>query len=449
MQRLVAITVVLLLAIVPSVFASGQRAEEQAEEEGRTLVLWDQFFPDSQSELMDQFIADFEAENPGVTVERSVYDTDSIRTTLRSSLQAGRGPDIFYYDAGPAFLGQLVGAGLVYDLTEVYSETAWDERLVEWAAGRVTYDGRIWGVPNEIEYTNVYYNKEIFEELGVADLVVPAEANSNVMTLESFQDYVEILEAAQADDLIPISFGNRDPGRGGHLFSYFVTLTAGKEQIDEILFGDGSWTEPEIVRAWEIFQRFDEEGFYPDSANAVSYDEGNALFFQGRAATNITGTWLVADLLDTVSNPEDFGFFLLPPVDDSLSLSAAAGIGSAFAISENSENKDLAVEFLDFIMTREAGEAWLMQGNIVPVIKGIDVESLDLPDMMKMVIEGASLPLAYNLDVVMPSEWNDAMKSGNQALINGTMTPREVAQEMQEAWADAKAAGDIWQATSN
>ncbi len=444
----VAVLIVSVLVLAnPLLWAAGkQEAKEAAAAEVTRLVVWDQFFPASQDELMKEFIAQYENKNPDVRIERTVYDTDSIRTVLRPALTSGEGPDVFYYDAGPAFLGAFAEAGLVYDLTKVYQEQGWNAKLVEWPVGRVTYNGKIWGVPNEIEYTNVYYNKRIIEQLGFAGDVVPSKANPNVQTFSSFGDFEAMLQAAEEKGILPIAFGNRDPGRGGHLFSYFATLTAGKEKIDNILFGNGGWDDPEIVQALEMFGQFNKRGFYPDSPNAVSYDEGNALFFAGKAATNITGTWLIADILDQVGDPTDFDFFMLPAVDPSLPLSAGGGIGSTFAVSANSEEKQVAVDFLDFIMTKEAGRKWLLQGSIIPPIGGIDTATLDLPAMTKMAIEGASLPLAYNLDVVMPSEWNDAMKNGLQAIISGSKAPIQVAREMQQAWETAKAEGRIWKA---
>ena len=120
------------------------------------LNVWDQFFSEEPNKLMNEFVAEFEKANPGVEIKRNVLDTDSIRATLPSALAAGQGPDLFYYDAGPAFLGPLVEAGLVADLTKEYAARGWDKSLVAWPVERVTYGNKIWGVPNEIEYTNVY-----------------------------------------------------------------------------------------------------------------------------------------------------------------------------------------------------------------------------------------------------------------------------------------------------
>jgi raffinose/stachyose/melibiose transport system substrate-binding protein len=410
------------------------------------INVWDQFFSEGPNKLMDEFVSEFEAAHPGVEIKRNVLDTDSIRATLPSALASGQGPDIFYYDAGPAFLGPLVEAGLVADLTKEYAARGWDKSLVAWPVERVTYNNKIWGVPNEIEYTNVYVNLEVLDQLGMKDKLIPAKDDPKLLTLKSLDDYKAILDAAKAKGLVPIAFGNRDPGRGGHLFSYFLTLTAGKDFVDSILFGNGRWDDAKVVDAWKLYKAYSDDGFYPPSPNAISYDEGNALFFNGQAATNVTGTWLVGDIMDQVADPSKFDFILLPPASPDLPLSAAAGIGSTFAVAEKSPNKALALDFLDFIMSKDAGKRWLTEASIVPPVKGIDIEGLNLPLMMQRVVQGANLPLSYNLDVVMPAEWNDAMKTGTQSLLDGSSTPDEVAAKMEAAWEKAKTEGRIWKA---
>lgn len=417
-----------------------------AQQATTSITIWDQFFPSAQNTLMNEFIAEYQSAHPNVEIKRSVFDTDSIRTVLRPALASGQGPDIFYYDAGPAFLGALVDAGLVYDLTPTYEAKGWNTRLSQWAVGRVTYGGKIWGVPNEVEYTNVYVNKDVLAKLGMADKLVPYQGNPLILTLTSFDDFRAMLDAAKKANLTPIGFGNRDPGRGGHLFSYFVTLTAGKQAVDNILFGDGRWDSPEVIQALQLFKDFNDAGYYPPSPNAVSFDEGNALFFNKQALTDITGTWLVSDVLSQVPDPSTVTFFLLPPIEQGLPLAAAAGIGSTFAVSASSKHPDIATDFLDFIMSKDAANKWLVDGSIIPPISGLDTSGLNLPELTKMAIAGASLPHAYNLDVVMPSEWNDAMKSGLQAIITGQKTPAQVASDMEAAWETAKTEGTIWKA---
>lgn len=413
-----------------------------------TLTIWDQFFPTEQSDLMNQLIVEFEAEHPGVQVNRSILDTDSIRAVLRTALTSGQGPDVFYYDAGPGFLGMLIKAGLVYDLTDVYVEYGWTNRVAEWAQQRVMDHGRIYGFPNEVEYTNVYYNKEILAKLGMSDKVIPYAEDPAIKTLHSFQDYLDIVKAAKVAGYIPTAFANRDPGRGGHLFSYFMELTAGREKIDDILFGDGRWDIQEVVQALQLIKDLDDMEGFPRNVNALGYDEGNALFFMGQAATHITGTWLIADILEQVPNPSVIDFLLLPPVSSDIPLRAAAGLGSTWAISANSKNKDLAVEFLDYVMSQENAKRWLEQASVIPPLNGLETADYDLPAMTSSAVAGLDLPQGhgYNLDVIMPASWNSVMMNGIQAIINDQKTAQQVAEEMQKAWAEAKSAGNIWKA---
>lgn len=427
-------------------FAAGQAEKAVKADDGKeTLVVWDQFYPASQNQLMDEFVKEFE-EMHNCKIERVLYDTESMRTTLRTALSSNIGPDIFYYDAGPAFLGAFVNAGLVYDLSDTYVKKGWNNTLAGWTIERVMYNGKQWAVPHEIEFTCLYYNKDIVSKLGFNNRIIKIPGKKDLWTFRSFQDYLDLVQAAKDAGYIGISLGMRNPGYGGHLFSYLVTLSAGKEKIDNILFGDGTWADADVIRALSYFEEFSKKGFYTPSPNSVSYDETNALFFGGRTATNPAGTWLVSDILDEVDDPSKIGFLLLPSMDNPSVISAGAGIGSAFAISEASSKKELAVEFLDYITNKQNSERWISQGQVIPANVKIDLDLIDLPEMMEQAIEGAELVHAYNLDVIMPSEWNQAMMNGIQALVNGTDTPRGVAQKMQEAWAGAKLRGDIWKA---
>ena len=61
-----------------------------------------------------------------------------------------------------------------------------------------------------------------------------------------------------------------------------------------LLKNEGSWDTPEIVTAIEaFFVTLRDAGCFPDDANAITYDDGNSLFFTGEALLHTTGSWLV------------------------------------------------------------------------------------------------------------------------------------------------------------
>ena len=89
---------------------------------------------------------------------------------------------------------------------------------------------------------------------------------------------------------------------------------------------------------------------------------------------------------------------------------------------------------------------WLDLGYIPPMpTAGYDE---DEPALFKMgldtiaaIAEGAGL--GYNIDVLTPTNFNEIMYSGFQAVVAGDMTPEELTAEMQTAWEEAIEAGEV------
>ena len=74
-----------------------------------------------------------------------------------------------------------------------------------------------------------------------------------------------------------------------------------------------------------------ESGYYPDGVNAITYEDANTLFYVS-AAMNITGTWLVSEIVETVQDFE-VGFFPFPSIDGS-GISPPAGVGTGTFIAK-------------------------------------------------------------------------------------------------------------------
>jgi raffinose/stachyose/melibiose transport system substrate-binding protein len=200
---------------------------------------------------------------------------------MQTRLRSEDPPDVFTYDTGPGFGGVLADAGLLYPLEKAHEQRGWN--IYDWAKQRATYNGTLYGVPDQVEEIVVYYNKDLFERLEVEE----------PKTVEELR---EIAEELKGRGRIPFAFGNSEQWPAGHLFSIGASNILGREGLDNILYGDGKWNTPEVVTAIELFFRsFVESGYYPEGVNAISYNEANALFYSGQAAMNPTGTWLVSE----------------------------------------------------------------------------------------------------------------------------------------------------------
>jgi raffinose/stachyose/melibiose transport system substrate-binding protein len=83
--------------------------------------------------------------------------------------------------------------------------------------------------------------------------------------------------------------------------------------------------------------------------------------------------------------------------------------------------------------------------NTIPA-HPVNIQGLDVPELFKQVLDDLSeSPQAeafgYNIDVVVPQNFNEVMYSGFRKVIDGMRSPAEQAGALQKAWADAKRAG--------
>lgn len=139
-------------------------SDSGSEEEATTLkVAWTTIYEASATAIAEAF----EAENPGVTIDLTIADSDAYATTLRTQLVSGTGPDVFWVDAGsadPESMGEFAKAGYIADL----SDEPWVKELPEGLTSRYTqYDGGQYYVPQGFTAQGVIYNMDLLAELGV------------------------------------------------------------------------------------------------------------------------------------------------------------------------------------------------------------------------------------------------------------------------------------------
>ena len=244
-------------------------------------------------ELIKADIKKFESENAGITVKLDVIPSENVRTVLQTQLRSGEGPDVFGYDTGPGFAGALAKAGLVYDLTAAYDQYDWP--IYDFAKDRVTFDGKLVGVPSQIEEVGVFYNKDLFAKYGLAEP-------------KSLEDLRAASKTLAENKIIPFSISDKEGWQGGHLLSMVLSSKVGSQGMDALLDGSQPWDSAPVVESLGVLKEFKDAGYLTPSPTAVTYDNANALFYSGKAAMNPTGSWLALDIERNVK----FGVGFIP-----------------------------------------------------------------------------------------------------------------------------------------
>jgi raffinose/stachyose/melibiose transport system substrate-binding protein len=407
----------------PAVVAETIATEAPATEvpvEKVTLSVWDTFTEEGQSAGMDKMIEMFEASHPNIEIVRDAQTIDNLRPVVQTALGADNGPDIIYYDTGSGYAGVLADAGLLLPLDDAYEANNWNDRIYSWTKDRVTFDGKTYGIGNELEFIGVYYNKTIFEELGVSEP-------------QTYEEFLQICDKAKAAGYTPIAFADGPKWPAYHQFSIMANNIAGKEKLDSILFGDGSWNDPDIVKSIKtFFVDMNQAGYFLPDTTAISYEDGNAVFYSGQAAMDITGTWLLSEMSNNVQDFEvDFFFF---PSIDGKPVMPPGGMGSGYFVNAKTQHPSEAIEFLDFMFSEEGGKIWLEDMSIIPSI-AVTTTDLNLTPLMKFAVNAVTtVPLGYNIDVLAGDNFNTAQGDGYQAVLLGLKTPEQLAEELQAAW---------------
>lgn len=363
-------------------------------------------------QALKDHIATFEASS-GITIEVSTLPFDTMRTVLQTQLRSGEGPDVFNWGSGPGFGGALAEAGLLADVTAAYEEHGWE--VYDFAVDRVTIDGKIYGIPGEMETIGIFYNRSIFDELGLEEP-------------ENLDDLRSIMTTIRDAGYVPLAVGDQEGWEGGHLLSMALSSAIDSSGMEELFAGERSWDSPEVVAALDVWREFHEAGFLPESPTAVDYDSSIAMYYSGEAAMIPTGSWLVGEIDDNT----DFetGYIPFPAVDGPGIFTG--GLGSGPFISASTQHMDAAIEFLDFLASAEHAQWTVENLHTIPPIP-IDTAALEVSPLLEQVLDDIARlaeDFGYNIDVMTSDQFNEAMYDGVQGIFTGQSTPEDVAKEL-------------------
>ncbi len=405
--------------------------------QAQTVVTeWDQFAtagPTAAGPAMDELIATCEQENPDIKILRTVVPSIGIRETFRLAASANKIPDLVYTWPAASVLAGYAKNNVITPLDAYKEQYGWE--INDFYAGRNSYEGKLYGLPLEQDLMGVYYNKDLFAELGLS---VPT----------NYDEFLAAADAIKEAGYIPIAFGNRDRWPATNTLSLLLGLTSGREKEEEVFFGEEKWTRPEFVKAAETFVDWADRGYFPNGFNGIGYDEANALFNLGQAAMTMTGTWVIQDIARDATF--DVSVFMLPPIDQGVAPGTMWGEGSQWHISASAskEAQDAAATFLNCIMAPDKRQTWVEKGFLLPI--GTTAEELagwEAPQLVKDFYS-AGLKTSdtnfYDLHTTVPESVTQTLYAELQSLLNKENTPEQFLEKIQAAWDTAVANGERW-----
>jgi raffinose/stachyose/melibiose transport system substrate-binding protein len=372
----------------------------------------------------------FESEHPGVTVEMTAVQDDPYKEQIKVLTASNELPDVYF--AWPGKYGeQFFESGLAADLTDAMESDGWADSLTSAAVDAYTDDGKIYGVPISMSGKFMVYNTKLFEQVGVE---VP----------ETLDDLVTSCAAFKEAGIQPIAFGNQAGWPGVHYLTSLIAKYVPSDVTEKDFTPEtASFDDPGYIEALNMLTKISDACF-PEDSNGISNDSAKAAVQTGQAAMGYFETNNFSIFTaeggggDEIVN--NWSFFALPDAEGaSGDNSSLTGAPDGFLVNENSENKELAIEFLKYLTTKQSGKLALEVFGRPSTVIGAD-EDVDITPQLAEAIEVLDSTKTFNvwLDTATESSVAQAFMSGAQAAVDGSESAEQIMEEVKAASDSAK-----------
>jgi len=347
------------------------------------------YFGGFGGEFIEQIVDDFIAANPGLMHAESPVDHEQFKTSILVQLAGGNPPDTFSYWAG-ARIQFIVDDGFLMPIDDIWEANDMDSQfpsaVIDTAA---TYDMHKYAVPLTLHWVGMFYNTALFEQVGAT---VPT----------TWDELVDVAEQFKMADIPAFALGSLDRWPAQFWFDMILLRTAGNDYREQLMNGDASYTDPEVVRAYGLWNDLVQAGyFYPD-ANAYGYIDSANLVANGEAAMTLMGTWIGGHFASLDLTPgEDFDYFSFPTIDEDTPR-ASLGPIDTFVVSADAANADAAKAFLVYLTNPDVQWAFAEgAGNLAPSLM---VDTSNYNDVVARIAGeiAESAVYAFNYDLATP-----------------------------------------------
>ncbi|MDM8085088.1 extracellular solute-binding protein [Cellulomonas cellasea] len=325
------------------------------------MTFWHNSTTGEGKAFWEDTVADFEAANPGVTIEIQAIQNEDMDGKLQTALNSGDAPDIFMARGGGK-LADVVEAGQVMDLTDAIDDATMSALGGEGAFSAFTVDGKIYGMPTAVLPGGIYYSKDLFAAAGIT---------STPTTMDELNDAVTALKASGVD---PIALGAKDAWPAAHWYYFFALRECSQDTITEagstMNFDDECWS-----KAGEDLEEFAgtnpfNNGFLTTSAQQGAGSSAG-LIANHKAGMELMGAWntgVIASLTPDEQPLADLGWFPFPELEGGKG-EPGAMMGGVDGFSCSADAPKECADFLNFFMQKEYQEGYATAFHTLPASK--------------------------------------------------------------------------------
>ena len=402
MKSLRSLAVVLSAAVLLAACSGGTNAGSGNDANVLTLASVDQG-------SVEDVVKAFEAANPGVTVRFTTSGADQYQQQIRTQLSSGTAPDVMSVWPGngnPGATYVLAKPGYLLDL----SDRPWAAKLPAGVKTVAQYEGKTYNGLFGLNGIGAVYNQEA---LGKAGLTAPA----------TWTELLAFCRAAAAKGTPAFALGIQDKWVTQLVLYAFVATTVyggdkdfdQKMQAGQATFAGSPWTT-----AMAKYQEMNSTGCFQQNPLGTSYEASQELAATGKTLGLVQGNWVIA-LLKKQNPAGTFTIKPLPATDDPAGQLMPGAAGAGYGVNAKAKNKELALKFVDFVMSPEGMNLFVAKQGGLPTLPdtGFTVDP-SLAEVGKFVKDNRTVPF---MDQLWPNaKVQQTMLTGLQEVFSGQST---------------------------
>ncbi len=409
--------------------APAEEITEEAPEIGGTLEVWGYWDPGVGLDLyQEQICKDFEEET-GVKVTFSVAGRD-ILNKLMPAINEGDPPDVF--EAHGDEMYPMKETGMFLSLDDLLKEMDYGgdktlgESLIPGSAELWSVDGTVYGIPNQIFTSMFFYDKDMFDNLGITDLP------------KTWDEMLEVADICKDNGIPPFSQDGGIDYYNAYWFTWFTYRIAGKGAFYEAAIDPTAekWDNPDFLEAAKWVEKIAKGDYFIKDFDAFVFPGGQTAWEQGQGAMLLCGSWTIP-YLGTIPDTFDVKTFPFPSIDGGKGAYEAIELATMeYAVPKDAKNPEAAKQYIRFAMQKKCQQMLLGDDLMfLPARNDMDPDkaSSKLSAVVNMLNNATDVFTTYDGVMAEAEYWTKVFIPADQSLIFGEITAEEFISQIKEA----------------
>ena len=366
-----------------------------------------------------QEICDGFTEETGVKIDLLSNPYADTKTQIAAGAAAGTMADVVGLDG--SWVYDFAKQGSIANLTELMEADGYDDSQL---SDQIKYEGNTYMIPVVNFAYPLFVNTDILEEAGVEEIPT---------TWTEFLDACDKITTKTDKAAYAIPLSTEAPNGIQNQFSSWLWASGGNLLQD----GKPALTDNDkLAQLVDMVKTMKDKGYLSDGAEAMKEQDMVNEFENGRLAFMVDGISHLTTI-KTESPDLNFTFAKMPVMDDYTDKSGMDVANWGIGIAENCENKEAAMQFVEYLMSPEVNAKLAQLANAFPGNSTAEPDYSSNDELFQKAFEIFGEGYAINEFTGAPTA-EDLMRSMNEQLVlyidGDTASVDEMLSATQEAW---------------